>query len=243
MRDSTEGARKILLLLLSALALPQQKNSDAAQFQALVGRYERAGWSGSALVARGEHLLFARGFGPADLLGERANTDTGLFEIASLSKQFTAAAILKLEMQSKLALDDAIGLHLPEVPAHSASITVSQLLHHTSGVPREHSAGKGEDLAVALKAYLGSGPTHKPGSQFGYWNGGYALLAGIVERASGMGFKRCTPFGEPGSERVGLRFGQAMGDELAVGVEIGGGEHTGEDRSVESEVARRGEVG
>jgi len=174
-----------LLLTLAPITLAQ---GVASECDALLARYARAGWSGAALVARDGKPLLARGYGKADLDGLRANDESTLFEIASLSKQFTAAAILKLEQQGKLSLDDPIDARLPGVPAHSKKITIQQLLTHTSGVPRENTAGSGEDLEAALKAYLADGPKEKPGARFAYWNGGYALLAGIVERASGESF-------------------------------------------------------
>ena len=174
-----------LWLTLAPVTLAQDVASEC---DALLARYARAGWSGAALVARDGKELLARGYGKADLEGLRANDENTLFEIASLSKQFTAAAILKLEQQGKLSLDDSIDTRLPGVPAHSKKITIQQLLTHTSGVPRENTAGNGEDLEAAVKAYLADGPKEKPGAHFAYWNGGYALLAGIVERASGVSF-------------------------------------------------------
>lgn len=177
-----------LALLPLVLALAAQGKELAGECDALLARHARAGWSGAALVARDGEVVLARGYGPSDLEGQRTNEATTLFEIASLSKQFTAAAVLKLEQQGKLELDDSIAKHLPGVPAHSKGITIHHLLTHTSGVSRESSGGGGEDLEAAVRAYLGRGPEGKPGHHFEYWNGGYALLAGIVERASGTSF-------------------------------------------------------
>jgi CubicO group peptidase (beta-lactamase class C family) len=177
-----------LALLPLVLVLAAQAKELAGECDALLARHARAGWSGAALVARGGEVVLARGYGPGDLQGQRTNEATTLFEIASLSKQFTAAAVLKLEQQGKLELDDSIAKLLPGVPAHSKAITIHHLLTHTSGVPRENASGRGEDLEAAVRGYLGTGPRGKPGQRFEYWNGGYALLAGIVERASGKGF-------------------------------------------------------
>lgn len=176
-----------LASLVLILAAPQARDL-AADCDALLARYARAGWSGSVLVARDGKPLLARGYGQADAGSGRDNDEHTLFEIASLAKQFTAAAILKLAQQGKLELDDPIAEHLPGVPAHSKGITIHHLITHTSGVPRSNTAGGGEDLAAAVPTYLGEGPLAKPGQRFEYWNGGYALLAGIVERASGISF-------------------------------------------------------
>ncbi|HEX6882507.1 MAG TPA: serine hydrolase domain-containing protein [Planctomycetota bacterium] len=176
--------------LLLALAPGQEPADIGAACDALLRRHMLAGWSGAALVARGGKPLLARGYGRADRQREEPNRETTLFEIASVSKPFTAAAILKLEQQGRLSTADSIEDHLPGVPAHSRKITILQLLSHTSGIPRTNDAGSGEDLEPAVVAYLGAGPTSAPGAHFEYWNGGYALLAGIVERASGRRFTR-----------------------------------------------------
>ena len=156
----------------------------------LLHEYERAGWNGAVLVARDGKALLAKGYGRADPEKGRPNTETTLFEIGSLSKQITAAAILKLEQQEKLTTDDPIAKHLPGVPTHARKITIMHLLTHTSGMPRNGPSGRGADLEEAVKAYLAEEPKNAPGAHFEYWNGGYALLAGIVERASGKSFTR-----------------------------------------------------
>lgn len=179
------------LALALTFTVPTQESDDTARsVDELLLRYAANGWSGAALVARGGEALIAKGYGFADFDGERVNTERTLFEIASITKSFTAAAILKLEEQGQLSLDDPIAVHLPGVPPHSRKITIHQLLSHTSGVPGQNASGRGEDLAKVVVDYLGSGPRDKPGSKWEYWNGGYALLAGIVEQASGEPYTR-----------------------------------------------------
>jgi CubicO group peptidase (beta-lactamase class C family) len=168
-------------------SLPQSE-AVAREMDALLRTYAGTGWSGSVLVARGDRPLLATGYGFADFGADRPNDAGTGFEIASLTKSFTAAAILKLEQQGKLDLDDSIAVHLPAVPVHSRAITLRHLLAHTSGIPRTQAGGQGEDLALAVVAYLGPGPLRKPGASFEYWNGGYALLAGVIERASGRSY-------------------------------------------------------
>lgn len=84
----------------------------------------------------------------------------------------------------KLSLDDPISKHLPGVPEEKRAITIRHLLAHTSGMSRM-SGGGGSDLEAAVKGYLSKPLARKPGEAFEYWNGGYALLAAIVERAGG----------------------------------------------------------
>jgi len=165
------------------------------------------GWSGSALVVVDGKVVLRKGYGFADPAAGRRNTPDTLFEIASTTKTFTACAILKLAEMGKLSLDDPIAKHLPGVPEDKRAITIAQLLAHTSGMPRNATAGRGPDLAKAAAAYLAPAMVAKPGEKHAYWNGGYALLAGIVERATGgtcMDFCREHIFKPAGMESSGF---------------------------------------
>ena len=177
------GAALACLLALCASPL-QEVDAAARPFDELLLRCAGAGWSGSVLVAKGGEALLAGGYGFADFQSNRPNDAHTLFEIASITKSFTATAVVRLAQQKKLGLDDSIAVLLPGVPQHSRAITLRQLLSHTSGIPRNNAGGTGDDLALAVSQYLGSGPQSKPGSKWEYWNGGYALLAGVIERAS-----------------------------------------------------------
>jgi CubicO group peptidase (beta-lactamase class C family) len=175
--------------LLPAFAFAQDPR--IAALDELLRRYAGNGWSGAALVAEEGRVLLARGYGFADFERARVNASDTLFEVASLTKSFTAAAVVRLAQLGRLDLEDSIAVHLPGVPAHSRGITLRQLLSHTSGVPGHNASGRGEDLAKAVVDYLGTGPEREPGSRLEYWNGGYALLAGVIERASGRPYTRC----------------------------------------------------
>lgn len=179
------------VLLLLGLQTPGRAASTRAQpaeFEELLSRHAAEGFSGSALVATRGEILLAAGFGFADFDANRANDGDTLYEIASITKPFTATAVVKLAAQGKLLLDDSIAAHLPGVPESSRAVTLRHLLSHTSGVPRGNAAGRGEDLAKAVAEYLGAGPKRTPGTQYEYWNGGYALLAGVIERGSGVSY-------------------------------------------------------
>jgi CubicO group peptidase (beta-lactamase class C family) len=146
--------------------------------------------SGTFVAARGVRMLHCRGFGLADR--ERrveAGCDT-VYDTMSMTKQFTAAAILKLEMMGRLRVSDPIAAHIGPVPKDKRRITVHHLLTHTSGL----IASLGGDyeplsrermLARALKSRLRSAP----GEEHYYSNLGYSVLAAIVEKASGMGYE------------------------------------------------------
>jgi CubicO group peptidase (beta-lactamase class C family) len=150
----------------------------------------------AVVVARGDSILFEKGYGLADVEHNVAITPATSFRLASVSKQFTAAAILTLAEDGKLRLDDPLGVVLPGIPAYAKAITVRQLLEHTSGIPdyepilgsREGAQIHDRDVLELLhrvnKLYF------VPGTSWRYSNSGYALLALIVQRASGESFSR-----------------------------------------------------
>ncbi len=114
--------------------------------------------------------------------------------IGSVSKQFTAAAVLLLEQAGALKTDDRVSRHLPDF-AHGEQITIEQLLTHKSGIADIYSlkrfgetAGQGGSFEEVIDD-LGEMPlTHAPGAAYAYSNGGYALLAAIIERVTGMSY-------------------------------------------------------
>ncbi|MFY9345755.1 MAG: serine hydrolase domain-containing protein [Planctomycetota bacterium] len=146
------------------------------------------GFAGAVIAARDGKVVAALGVSTADLAGKTPNDARTLFELASVTKQFTAAAVLVLVQAGRLKLDDPMHKHLPGIPADCQTITIRHLLQHTSGIPGSNSQGGGDDLAAVLPTFLAGGPEHPPGTHWEYWNQGYALLAEIIERATGERF-------------------------------------------------------
>lgn len=182
----------LLALVVCLSTLPRDggehvvaKSKHAREIAELVERSESVGFTGALLAADGGKVLVAAGVGYADEANQVPNTAETWFEIASATKQFTAAAVCKLVDQRKLGLDDSIAEHLPAVPADCKAITVRQLLQHTSGIPKTNGKGSGDDLREVVPLFLKGGPKHEPGTHWEYWNQGYALLAGIIEQVSG----------------------------------------------------------
>jgi CubicO group peptidase (beta-lactamase class C family) len=184
----------VSLLTGAAAAKPPKEDTDFAAGEtgraivAFVKRAEALGFSGAVLAARDGKVVAAAGAGHAELAGKVPVTPATLFEIASATKQFTAAAVMRLVQAGKLALDDPIGKHLPDVPANCKAITVRHLLQHTSGIPGTNSQGGGDDVRRVLPVFLRGGPRHEPGTHWEYWNQGYALLSEIVARAAGKSY-------------------------------------------------------
>ncbi|WP_436789831.1 serine hydrolase domain-containing protein [Yinghuangia sp. YIM S10712] len=155
----------------------------------LLGDTWPRGAGGTVVTARDGELVGCQGMGPADQgAGRAADCDT-VYDIGSITKSFTAAAVLKLEMSGTLRVTDAIGAHLDPVPADKRGITIHHLLTHTSGLPE----GIGDDydpvsrdamIATAMATPLES----TPGREYAYSNVGYSLLAAIVERVSGVAY-------------------------------------------------------
>lgn len=151
-----------------------------------------------ALLSDGK-VLTKRNYGLMDASQNLKNDENTLFDIASVSKQFTAFAILKLESEGKLKLDDKISKYLPDLPGYGNEISIRQLLQHTSGIASTDwlrlladlpldEAWSQKDEVELIKKY--SRLNFDPDSQHIYSNGGYAILAEVVESISGMPFSK-----------------------------------------------------
>jgi CubicO group peptidase (beta-lactamase class C family) len=206
-RSALSAAIRTALPRLLALALPlagaahaQVPDADAAA--ALQGYFSQCHavhvCNGSVLVARDGKVLYAAAFGDAGAAGQGPLTTAHAFDIGSISKQFTAAAILRLAERGKLRVDDAVADHLPGFPY--PRMTLRQLLTHTSGVPDvmayytqvlrggKFAAPLMADDAVQVLAASGTVPKSAPGERFEYSNTGYLLLAQVVAQVSGLPF-------------------------------------------------------
>ena len=155
---------------------------------ATVRNLEAIGFSGAVLAAKDGKVVAAVAVGSADIKKKTSNTPATLFEIASTTKQFTGAAVMRLVQEGKLKLDHPIHLYIKNVPEDCTMISVRQLLQHTSGVSAKNSAGRGPDIGVVLPYFFAGGPKHKPGTHFEYWNQGYAILSEIIAVASGSSY-------------------------------------------------------
>jgi len=149
-------------------------------------------------VRQNGSLVLAKGYGTADLEHDVRIAPDTRFYIASLSKQFTAMAIVLLEQDKRLSLDDSIQKWVPEVPSFGATITLRHLLHHTSGIRDYFTllavAGWPSDGQLTEEQFLALVRRQKslnfqPGDEFLYSNTGYVLLSIVVKRASGKSLR------------------------------------------------------
>jgi CubicO group peptidase (beta-lactamase class C family) len=161
------------------------------QLHAYLQQQERRGFSGAVVVARGAEILLEQGYGLAIRDTGIPNTPETVFDIGSITKPFTAAAILKLEMQGLLQVSDPITSFFANVPADKAEITVEQLLTHTAGFP-DAIGGDYEPLSrdQLLQEALGSPLRSSPGARYSYSNVGYSLLGAIIEVASDQSYEQ-----------------------------------------------------
>ncbi len=152
-------------------------------------------FNGSVLVAREGTVLLSRSFGFADFRNHQPLRQETPFQLASISKTFTAAAVLMLQQEGSLHIDDTVTTHIPEFPW--PQITIRQLLTHTSGlqnymwlIERYWNADRipnNEDMMQLFIDYP-HGFNFRPGSRFGYSNTGYAFLGLLIERVSGLSY-------------------------------------------------------
>jgi CubicO group peptidase (beta-lactamase class C family) len=188
---------------------------------------ERAG--GTLVAARDSKLLHCRGFGLANRKARIAAGCDTVYDTMSMTKQFTAAAILKLEMMGKLRVTDRITAHLGPVPKDKRRITLHHLLTHTSGLI-DALGGDYEPLSRErmLSGALESRLRSRPGHEHHYSNLGYSVLAAIIERASGMGYEQFLArhlFAPAGMTQTGYVLPRWSRDQVAVEYDARGRPH------------------
>lgn len=152
---------------------------------------EEAGFSGTVLVAQNGEIIFEEGYGLADRTNEIPNTSETVLDSGSLSKQFTATAILHLEERGLLRVEDTLAKFFDHVPPDKANITLHQLLTHSSGLPDYVYEGDFEEISrqQAVMAAFDASLEFQPGTDYLYSDTGYGLLAAIVETTSGQPFQ------------------------------------------------------
>ncbi|HEV2762178.1 MAG TPA: serine hydrolase domain-containing protein [Pyrinomonadaceae bacterium] len=162
----------------------------------LFARWDNPDSPGCALaVVRGGRIIYQRNYGAASLEHGVPISSSTVFDVGSMSKQFTAMAVLMLAEQRKLSLDDDIRRYLPEIPDYGTPITIRHLLSHTSGLRiddellnltdwRFGNLTTNQDVLILMSRQKGVNFT--PGEYFEYNNTGYLLLAVIVSRVSGQ---------------------------------------------------------
>lgn len=167
-------------------------------FEKVAKAYVAPGPGCAAAVSLNGEVVFEKAFGLADLEHNVSNTPQTIFESGSVAKQFTAAALVLLQQEGKLNIDDPVRKYIPELPDYGAPLTIRHMLNHTAGlrdwgtVMSLTGAGRGDrvitqDLAFDVITHQRA-LDFKPGAEYSYSNSGYNLAAIIVERVSKQKF-------------------------------------------------------
>lgn len=179
------------------------------------------GFAGALLVAKDGEVILHKGYGFADRERRLPVTTQTVFDIGSITKPFTAAAILSLEEDGRLRVSDAISRYFQSVPSDKAGITIHHLLTHTAGLQDVFGGDydrMSRDSLIGLA--LGSKLLWEPGTRYRYSNAGYSLLAAIVENVSSQPYERFLRerlFQPAGLAHTGYRLVDWSHKRLAVG--------------------------
>lgn len=236
-RTRRTAALALLLPLFVALVPVAARSAGPAGLAESLDRYlsartELGRFSGAVLVAKGDRVLFRKGYGFADVARRVPYRPETRHAVASITKMFTAMAALKLRDAGKLRLDDPVCLHLAGCPEAWKPVTVEQLMRHTSGIPDYEEPlelGSGKYLAVMTE----EGASRRlvedakkkpldfpPGTKFRYSNTGYLVLAEVVETAARRPFNDVVTdllLRPAGMRRAGMFDGRTRPEGLATG--------------------------
>jgi CubicO group peptidase (beta-lactamase class C family) len=177
------------ILILAGGCFSQDKNSETKLNEYMV-HAEKAGFSGSVLVAVKDKIILSGGYGMADIEKNTPFTKDTVSSIGSITKQFTGAGILKLKMMGKLHVNDPITKFFQNVPEDKKDITLHHLLTHTAGFPGAighdfDPVARDEFIAQIQRTEL----RRQPGTLYEYSNVGYSLLGIIIELVSGKSYE------------------------------------------------------
>jgi len=178
-----------LFLAAACALLPQRSSFDETGSEGITAALEAEaarGFSGAVLVVRGDRILVDAAYGAERGAPMRRNSR---FWIASAGKQFTSAAVLKLRDRGLLTLDDPLEKFFPDAPDDKRTITVRQLLSHTSGFDQSYASEELTNRAQAVRRMLAEPLIDTPGAAFHYSNTNYQLAVAIVEVVGGLEYR------------------------------------------------------
>lgn len=177
-----------------ATSAPAPTPTATPDLEARLDRLFSADFNGSALVAKDGEILYAKGLGMADDATNFANTPETRFRIGSITKQFTAMAILILESRGLVDQSDSVCDYIDDCPKAWKAVTIGHLLAHTSGIASYTDQPTFDPTKAATPAQIVASVadiplTWAPGESFSYTNTGYVLLGMVIEQASGKSYE------------------------------------------------------
>jgi CubicO group peptidase (beta-lactamase class C family) len=187
-----------IYIIAWGISFAQLSSEKELLLDSIFQEWNQSGMPGGTVgVMQDGRIIYSKAFGLASLDFEVPNTPSTLYNIASVSKQFTAIAILRMAEKGLLSLDDDIRKYLPELPDFGQKINFRHLIHHTSGLRSVHDmlglAGwRGDDVRTNEDVFrfltLQTDLNYPVGERYGYCNSGYVLMALVVERLIGRSF-------------------------------------------------------
>lgn len=204
MKELSHGASRIFGLMVVMLLLVSASAAQTAASQDLAARVDeylndlakQNRFSGSVLIARDGRVLVSKGYGMANYEEDVPNTTQTKFRLGSITKQFTAMAVMMLQERGKLSVQDAVCKYVAECPPAWQPITIHHLLTHTSGIWNFTSAPEyrktmtlPSPVADTIARFKDKPLEFAPGERFNYSNSGYVLLGYVIEKASGQSYE------------------------------------------------------
>lgn len=181
------------LFLLFLIAVTGSAQTTVQKADNLLKTYaDQHKFYGTALIAKGDDILLNRGYGYSNVGAKKQNSEASIYQIGSITKQFTAALILMLEEKGKLSVQDKLSKYFPQFP-DGDKITIHHLLTHTSGIFNYTNDGqfmqsggvKPVDQKTMFSLFQDKPLEFEPGSKYNYSNSGYVLLGYIIEKVTG----------------------------------------------------------
>lgn len=181
----------ILFVIIQTITLGNAtaQNKPAELDKLMKHCYDSGIFNGTVLVSENGKVIYRKAFGYANNEKKQKLTPESSFDLASVSKQFTAMGIMILKEKNKLSYDDKLIKYFPEFPAYAKDITIRNLLNHTSGLPQYYSFTDTENPTNSEVLKILTERTKldfKTGEKFAYNNGGYIILALLIEKVSGQ---------------------------------------------------------
>ncbi len=197
----------LITIAIVSSCVSSEVNNRTSQVDHIFEKWNTSSSPGCAVgIMENDQIILEKAYGMADLQHGVANTKETIFENGSVSKQFTAAAIILLALDGDLSLDDNVRKYIPEVPDYGEAITLRHLMTHTSGLrdwgsiasisgwPRHERSHNHDDVLDIVSRQTAL--NFHPGTEYSYSNTGYNLLAMVVTRVSG------TPFAQFSMEHI-----------------------------------------
>lgn len=183
--------------IASVSASPQTASTTSRMEQIVQDSVSRKVFMGTVLVARGDEILLDKGYGFANLELDVPDTPPTKFRLGSVTKQFTAAAIMLLQERGKINVNDLVKKYMPDAPAAWDKITIFNILTHTSGIPNYTNFPDYPALQAIpttpqklVARFIDKPLDFQPGEKYSYSNSGYIVLGYLVEKLSGETYEK-----------------------------------------------------